>query len=381
MHSGIERTLFLLSASARAYACQEVPPGCRMVVMDGYADSDLQADEVVRVDLQEGQFTEAIVEEVAVRSQPGDILIYGSGFEQQPHLLKSLSRHVDVLGNSPHTLSLCADPLRLHRYLKRLGICSPDTQEQRPDSDAGWLYKASGCSGGAHVRSGEDSTRVGSEGYWQRQIDGDTYSLLFFAASENIRMIGVNRLLKSDVRTQPYIWIGALAPVRLEESVWQQVEWSAKLLSTDLKLLGICGFDFIVDRKNSVYIIDINPRLTATFGLHQERVPDGLLQMQLQICESGSLEGVDLKEPEENRMRGMRIVYAPDALHIPETMNWPAECTDLPHPGEAVGQGEPICTVHGDYPSESLAESGLHQQTHAVLQELQAQGCGVQLTP
>ncbi len=369
MRSGIARKLFVLSISARAYA-RLAKPVWQLVVIDGYADVDLQADEIVQVPVKGGQFDSEAVVAVASRATPEDWLIYGSGFEKHPELLDELTQHVQVLGNSAETVALCAAPPRLKNTLDKIGVRCPEIQCTPPDSPEGWLCKRSGCSGGAHVRvAGQESDEPGQ--YWQRHISGNTYSVLFYAAEGAVKMLGTAHLLPPDKATGTYVWTGAVAPVSLDASVEEELQAMVQALARELGLIGMCGLDFIIDENNSVHLIDINPRLTATCLLHQGRFVSNLLEKHAEVCRNGSIEDLELeKNTTDGAVYGLRVVYTPDPVFITPAMVWPYFCTDLPDEGSILEPGEPVCTVHSRADDKAAVVADLEQKHEEALERL-----------
>ena len=372
MRDRITHRLFLLSASTCAYA-RLAEPDWYIIAIDGYADTDLQADEIVRVPLQEGQFTAEVVAEVVVRAEPDDWLIYGSGFERHPELLDELAQHVQVLGNLAETVGMCADPPRLAHILAEIAVRHPEIWQTPPASPDEWLCKRIGRSGGAHVRPAEKESATPGK-YWQRRIAGTAYSIIFFAAKDEVKVLGVNRLLPAEAATGTYVWTGAIAPATLKASVQKQLEQMAQTLSCALGLIGLCGFDFIIDEDNLVNLVDLNPRLTATCILHKDRLVGSILKAHADVCLNHSVEGLEITESSKKRaVHGLRVVYALSPEQVSETFIWPYFCTDIPSANTVIEPGQPICTVHSAAPSDVMVEDDLRRKCSEVIKRIQSE--------
>jgi predicted ATP-grasp superfamily ATP-dependent carboligase len=136
----------------------------------------------------------------------------------------------------------------------------------------------------------------------------------------------------------------------------------ALVAATGLK--GVNGLDFIVE-NDSLWVLEINPRPTATIDLYDADLPAGVIGMHLQACRG---ELMDL--PQFIRARAHGIVYAPAPLHVPAQLRWPAWCTDLPEAGSIVPKGSPVCSVHAETPTPSQASQLVrdrHEQLQGVL--------------
>ena len=363
--------LFLLSASVRAHT-QEAWQRCQPVVaIDGFGDADLQADRVFRTGLEDGQFTSEVVEIVAQESGLGDRLVYGSGFEAVPELLDALQAHVEVLGNSADVIRLASDPVRLAEHLDRLGIPAPETRDKPPEDPTGWLLKRKGRSGGCHVRPTAENVADPVRDCWQRFCPGEAHSALFLSSGTAARVAGVSRLLAGEVESSPYAWSGAVGPVEVLPEVLEQVQWIAETLTRETGLRGLCGFDFILNARERVQVIDLNPRLTATCELYRERFMTDYLSAHVEACESGRLDALpDDADLPSGPVRGVKVIYAPWTIAGKEGIVWPDGAADLPGEGVSVPAGQPLCTVRGTWSGFAAACAGLRGLSQQVLAPL-----------
>ena len=366
------RRLFLLSASARAYTQAAMRRQRPVVAIDGFLDADLDADEAIRANLEDGQFSAEILEIVCRRSRPDDLLTYGSGFESNPDLLGHLQSCVRVLGNSPGTIRLCADPMQLSSRLKELGISGPETKTQQPDNPEGWLVKQKGRAGGCHVQPASRSQGTSDSFYWQRQCTGNPYSALFLAGGGVAHVIGVSQLLPSGRTDAPYAWSGAIGSIQVLPEVFEQVQWAVQVLAGDLDLLGLCGIDFIVDPKNEVQLVDLNPRLVATCELYADCFTSDYMSAHIDTCLTGNPDGHLISASEQGEgVRGMQVVYAPRPIAGMANWKWPDGAADLPKAGTSIDAGQPLCTVRGHYRDADEARASLQDLSHQVLACLQ----------
>ncbi len=343
-----------------------------VVAIDGFLDADLDADEAIRANLEDGQFSAEILEIVRQRSQPDDLLAYGSGFESNPDLLGHLQSCVRVLGNSPDTIRLCADPMQLSDRLKELGISGPETKTQQPDNPEGWLVKQKGQAGGCHVQPASRFQSPSDSSYWQRQCTGSPHSALFLAGGGIAHVIGISQLLPSGRTDAPYAWSGAIGPIRVLPEVFEQVQWTARVLASDLDLLGLCGIDFIVDPKKEVQLVDLNPRLVATCELYADCFASDYMSAHIETCLAGNPDGHLIPASERREgVRGMQVVYAPCPIAGMANWKWLDGAADLPKAGTSIDAGQPLCTVRGHYRDADETRASLRDLSHQVLACLQ----------
>lgn len=343
-----------------------------VVAIDGLLDADLNADEMIRANLEDGQFSLEIPDMVCRRSQPDDLLAYGSGFESNPDLLERLQSCVRVLGNSPASVRLCADPVLLSTRLEKLGISGPEVRIQRPNPLTGWLVKKKGCAGGGHVQPASRSQNTSDPFYWQRQCSGQPYSVLFLAGGGAAHIIGVSQLLPSGKADAPYAWSGAIGPIRVWPEVFEQVQWAARALASDLDLLGLCGIDFIVDPKQELQLVDLNPRLVATCELYADCFVSDYMSAHIETSLTGNPDGHLIPASERREgVRGMQVIYAPRRIAGVADWKWPDGAADLPSPGTPTDAGHPLCTVRGHCRDAGEVHARLRNLSHQVLAHLQ----------
>ena len=343
-----------------------------VVAIDGFLDADLNADEVIRANLENDQFSLEILEIVCQRSKPGDLLAYGSGFESSPELLDRLQSCVQVLGNSPDIVRLCADPVQLSNRLEKLGISGPEIRAQRPSALEGWLVKRKGQAGGCHVQPASRFQGTSDAFYWQRQCAGKPHSALFLAAGGVAHVIGISQLLPSERADAPYAWSGAIGPIRVLPEVFEQVQWASQVLASDLDLLGLCGVDFIVDPKKEVQLVDLNPRLVATCELYVDRFVSDYMSAHIETCLTGDPDGHLVPASERGEgVRGIQVVYTPRPITGMTNWKWPDGAADLPNSGTNIDAGQPLCTVRGHYRDADEARASLQDLSHQVLACLQ----------
>jgi predicted ATP-grasp superfamily ATP-dependent carboligase len=131
--------------------------------------------------------------------------------------------------------------------------------------------------------------------------------------------------------------------------------------------------DFLVAGE-SISVIEINPRPSATMQLHDQRVPSGLMLAHLRACTSGLLP---LEPPScATSVRGVWIVYANrDLLATSRTRRCLHEfgwCHDIGRAGTRTGSGEPLCSVSAEAGSEAKVIEQLAQRADHVQRLLEA---------
>jgi predicted ATP-grasp superfamily ATP-dependent carboligase len=108
-------------------------------------------------------------------------------------------------------------------------------------------------------------------------------------------------------------------------------------LTAALALRGLNSLDAVLE-GDKVWILELNPRLSATFNLYPN-----LLNAHIQGSKG---EFVDI--PKNNSAKAEFVLYAKKQLIIPADFIWPDWVADIPYMGAAVlklDENVPICTV------------------------------------
>ena len=107
--------------------------------------------------------------------------------------------------------------------------------------------------------------------------------------------------------------------------------------------MGLNGLDFLLC-NDEWFVLELNPRPTATMELYDPDYPEGLFQWHLRAC-AGELP----ETPAMSRVsRAHAVVHSAAACTVSGGFSFPPCCRDLPQPGTRLAIGDPICTVHAE---------------------------------
>jgi predicted ATP-grasp superfamily ATP-dependent carboligase len=309
--------------------------GRRVVVFDLFGDLDLRrsAERVVT----RGDLT-ALVDAAAAEA-PGGV-VYGASFENHPALVERLAERHTMLGNPPATLRAVRDPVRLGAALGDLPY--PRTSEAPPSSGR-WLRKPLRGGGGIRVqewRSG--ALRAGS--VLQERIDGVACSAAAVGDGKDAVVLGLTEQLvgRRAFGVRGYRWCGNVVPPRVPEAeLLAQARAVCSRLAAAFALRGLFGVDFIWDGERA-WTVEVNPRPTASLeaieAAHEGRVFDA----HLRAC-AGELP---LHGADRLRAAGKAVLFATEDLVVGESARWLERgVRDVPHQGERIAAGHPICTL------------------------------------
>ncbi|HSB54768.1 MAG TPA: ATP-grasp domain-containing protein [Gemmatimonadales bacterium] len=338
--------LLVAAVSGRALAASARRGGFPVVVLDYFADRDCAASAVACRSVAaagalrfDRRALLAAAWELIPSAQCAGV-VYGSGFESRPTLLRDLAAGRRLYGNRPDVIRAVKDPLRLAGLLEDLAVPHPETSVAPPANPRGWLLKRIGGAGGTHVRPAGDGAPP-AKSYFQRIEPGQCCSVLFLADGRRARILGWNRQWTSRaIPGVPYLFGGAVGGIRLTSALTREIALAVERLVAATGLIGINGLDFVVQgRRWSA--LEVNPRPTATLELYDPDYPRGLMAWHLAACDGLLPEHV----PAPRASRALSIVHAPGEW-TPGDFAFPAWCRDLPGVTASLGAGDPVCTVH-----------------------------------
>ena len=305
---------------------------------------------------------------------------YGSGFEAQPELLANISAKLPLIGNSADTVAAVKTPAVFFAALQRLNINHPRVCTAFPDEQVNdYLLKFAGGSGGAHIRSAIPHVCMLADNYYyQQKIDGQPVSLLFLANKHDIEVIGFNEQWLDPAADAPYRYGGAVSNVKLSTCVQRQLINAAQKLTREFGLLGLNSLDAIVEANSSdqVFVLEINPRLSATVDLYN--------CAKLNLLQRHVMAGLDLNSDDLNQQdagqlssefKAHAIVYAADEIALTAQFLWPHWVTDTPLLGEnvvTISAGAPVCTVCAHADSAEAAKKMAQSRVKLIQNLLQS---------
>lgn len=312
-----------------------------MVAADLFCDRDTRsrATRVIQLAYRDGGFDQASVEHDLLPALAGaDGFVFGSGFEAQPELIRTVARHCRVYGNDADTVAACKNPASFFALLARQGIAFPETRPAVSGSGEGWLSKRTGGSGGGHVQAATQPAAAFQ--YFQRRVAGEPCSLLFLADGREIMPIGFNRLLVAPSSSQPYRYGGAVSRAALPQAARDCMLQAARKITAELHLRGLNSLDCMVDGERAS-ILEINPRLSASFALYDApQQGAALFEGHLRGCDGYMMQPLP-DEPAQAHL----IYYASSAMSIASGYAWPAWAADLPAAAAAIEIDDPVCSV------------------------------------
>lgn len=367
--------------SARPFVEAAVEAGYAVTVIDAFADSQTiaLAEKSVVVGYGRCGFDAAVllseVQKLNLSEFQG--CLYGSGFEAQPELLQKIAELVPILGNRAETVGAVKSGAHFFTELRKLAVSYPDVSMLKPLDSGRFLIKDAGGCGGMHINvvPAEEIELSGAE-YYQRFIEGLSVSLLFIADGHDITVVGFNEQWLSPSGAAPFRYGGAVSHVPLSSVVQAQLVAAAEKLTLSFGLLGANSLDAIV-HNDVVYVLELNPRLSATIDLYSD-ADFNLIEHHILVCQALGVGGGRRLENNyrTETSKAHAIVYADCDMEIAASFAWPetweAWITDTPNMNGKVIRivsGMPVCTVFA-YDVSAQEAKALAQYRVSLVQDL-----------
>ena len=313
----------------------------------------------------------AALVDAALAEPPGRV-VYGASFENHPALVARLGERHELLGNTPSTLRAVRDPVRLGATLLRGGFAFPRTSLTAPEDRSGrWLRKPLRGGGGTRVR-GWRGGALPAGTFVQERIDGLGCSAVAVGDGVDAVVLGLTEQLVGEraFGVRGYRWCGNVTPPRLpageREMLLGQAGAICSHLAAAFALRGAFGVDFIWDGERA-WTHEVNPRPTASLEAIESAYGLGVFDAHLRGCagelprSAGGRAGAAAKA----------VLFATENVTIGDSERWLRRgVRDVPHPGERISAGHPVCTVVATAATPEPALTAVEEQAAGVRAEL-----------
>ncbi|MFW5451723.1 MAG: ATP-grasp domain-containing protein [Methylophagaceae bacterium] len=362
------KPILILAQSGRLLAQSATHADYPVWVADCFGDQDTLSivDRWLKVPTLVNSNHDTLVQILSELSQGENCsLICGSGIESCYTLLDSLPKNIQLIGNSAQTIHTIKTPPLFFSLLDKLELSYPDTQFERPKNDDAWLMKAPSGLGGSHIQKLHSSSQI-TDHYFQKYIEGGSGSVLFLANGQNAQLISLNRQLIADNKESSFRLVAIEMPWNIAHAHQYYLKQAISKISKASGLVGLNSLDFMISDQDECLILEINPRPSASVELIDN--DENLFQYHINACQ-GILPIQPLNTATTHKI-SLRYLFAEMDYLIPDDMNWPIECHDLPATGTIISTNEPICTSIVKSGYESSIEILHNDIEHKVLQQL-----------
>ena len=375
MHSP---AVLIAAASGRALATSARRAGYRPLVVDYFADQDTIADAQAHVrlasGLDRGMQPPEVMAALQTLSEQHDVcgLVWGSGFEDRPSLLRQIAQTWNLIGNGPDVVEHAKHPMLLAKLCESCDIPHPETRLDPPDDREGWLVKRVGGAGGTHIRDAVvplTSPRKRGEVeadrrsfYYQRRVAGEPISALVLADGRRGLLLGFSTQWSSPGPANPFRYGGAVRPATPAPELADALTAVVQRLAALTALVGLNSFDFLVD-GSTFHLLEINPRPGATIDIFEPPGRDSLFALHVDACR-GRLPD---RAPVLDGAAASMVVYAPADIPQLPSFDWPDWSADRPIAGSFISAQSPLCTVLARAATAEQAQELVEERARAIL--------------
>jgi predicted ATP-grasp superfamily ATP-dependent carboligase len=274
-------------------------------------------------------------------------LVCGTGIERFYPVLSQLPAHIQFAGNPIQSFAALRQPESFFSLLRALELPFPDVTFTPPGT--AFLLKDMGGSGGNTIQT-SSASELRSTQYYQHRIEGESYSVCFIADGQTAQILAWNR---QHHRPENFTLTTLHQPVYPPAGSQPIIIEAVSKLTEACGLRGFNSLDYLIDEQGQVFILELNPRISASAELLSHADVFG---WHLAAC-SGQLP--DCEPLTQSPVRMLHYLFAERRIIIDPAPQWPADCHDLPQAGCNIEAGQPICTLIIEAESESESQQRL----------------------
>lgn len=300
-------------------------------------------------------------------------VLWAGGVENHIDLVSAIELNpmIKNLGCSSHSIRKARDPLAVANALEQAGIPALEVKYTPPSENISkWIAKPLRSGGGMNtgMMDNAGASFDPAHQYIQRFAPGPVFGATFIGTGNSANLIGCCRQLPSTNPYAPFRYESSVGPILMAESLTRQMHDIGSCVARQFSLCGWFGIDFAVD-EDQVWLLEINPRFTASMELIDGRACRSLFE--LHMAAFADLPGERIQESIDTDIQFARKPVAakqvlfndadPDLLIDANksdalwALNQKVESIvcDVPGPGWIAVPGSPICTIRSEGKCES----------------------------
>jgi predicted ATP-grasp superfamily ATP-dependent carboligase len=136
-------------------------------------------------------------------------------------------------------------------------------------------------------------------------------------------------------------------------------------------LTGVGCIDVIVTPAGPVPL-EVNPRWSSSMELVERAFGLSVFRAHAEACRDAALPPLGLADVRGAPVVGKAVVFARQHAVATAAAEWLADrlIADVPHAGEAIAAGQPVCTVFAEGPDDAACVTALEQLATRVYDRL-----------
>ena len=316
--------------------------------------------------------------------QPDAICVTGA-MENHPRVLQKLTTRTTLLAPAVDQIARMRDPLDLQAVLPSSSCRYPRTfasNQRLPQDKTRWLKKpiASAAGQGIHAFNTTHTSSPDPTMIIQEQISGRSISVSFLMHPARTDVLGCTEQLLGhrELQANEFQYCGSIGPLHIPPSINKKLQELGQFLQHEYSLRGLIGVDLIL-HDDQLWLIEINPRYTASMELFESQFNRSMIQLHL---DSFSKHPATFNRIDHDNMHyGKAVLFARETTQVPNEFQsiWQAALNcqqptvaDLPPIGAIVQAGHPLFTIFAHSKSTAETRAKLHQQATSFYNRLHA---------
>ncbi|MCS5631946.1 MAG: ATP-grasp domain-containing protein [Pirellulaceae bacterium] len=372
--------LLIIGASARAAVASARQSSWTIHAMDMFGDIDTRSQS--NFHLLNDYPTDCLSLLSDIR--PDAICVTGA-MENYPNILQELATRTTLLAPAVDQIARMRDPSNLQSVLTSSNWQYPRTfaaNEHLPDDETLWLTKpiASAAGQGIHPFDNTDLSSPEPTKIIQERISGRNISVSFLMHPSRTDLLGCTEQLLGhrELQASEFQYCGSIGPLHIPPSIQKKLQELGQFLQHEYSLRGLIGVDLIL-HDDQLWLIEINPRYTASMELFESQFNRSMIQLHLDSFSKhpATFNRID----HANIHYGKAVLFARETTQVPNDFQsiWQAALNcqrptvaDLPPIGAIVEAGHPLFTIFAHSGSTAETRAKLHQQATSFYNRLHA---------
>jgi uncharacterized protein len=379
--------LIIVGASARALAQSAATAGWAVHAADLFADDDLRTAAVQATRVDPRGYPSSLM--AAVTQFPPGAWCYTGAIENHPQLIDDLAMLRPLAGNAGPAVRAVRDPFLIQEVARAAGLLFPDTHEVPAGlpRDGSFLVKprASGSGRSIHSWTPGAPDHAQEAMIWQRHVPGVPHAASFIMAHGRARLLGLSRQLIGEpwCTGRPFTYGGSVT-LSVAESPPRLAATAAEIgavLAERFDLVGAIGVDFVVDANGRPWILEVNPRVTASMELHERATGISIAAAHLEACTMPRRTAATPTCGGDGRNWAKAVLHAaaPLAITAARVAEWRARAeewahddggrpaiADIPTPDQILAARAPVLTVFARGDSADAALTAIRRRALAL---------------
>jgi predicted ATP-grasp superfamily ATP-dependent carboligase len=285
------------------------------------------------------------------------------GFDDNTRSLVELEKKIAITGNSTAQMQRARNRLAVEKLAESLGLHIPTSSIARTLDEAhancdevGYpcVIRPPSSGGGSGISLITDPSQVDAA-CWRLQadiespelivqqyisgIDGSSCVLSTGTKAAVLSVQGQLIGMPSAGRNCDFVYSGNYMPMRLSENVKQRIMERSVSICTSLELQGTNGIDFLVDKEEKLWFLEVNPRFQGTLEMLERGGSISVTELHTAAC-----NGVLPSESHLFSPSTKLVIFARRNGEVPDLSKY-ENTVDRSPQGVVVNRGDPVCTV------------------------------------